>query len=153
MTITDIGVVICIAAGLLFAVYDVFIVDHFRQGETRLKVELKRQSRLDGLIFIGLIFILIYQNISSKGTVMTTTLLMILAFVAYYLSYIRRPKLVFKPQGFFFGNIFIRYERIQNMNLSEDGALVIDLEKRRLLIQVIEMDDLDKIYHFMIENQ
>lgn len=39
------------------------------------------------------------------------------------------------------------------MNLSEDGVLVIELEKRRLLIQVAQLDDLERIYKFMIENQ
>ncbi len=39
------------------------------------------------------------------------------------------------------------------MNLSEDGILVIDLEQRRLLIQVKQLDDLEKIYNFFIENQ
>ncbi|PSH13137.1 hypothetical protein B7R74_19640, partial [Yersinia pseudotuberculosis] len=31
--------------------------------------------------------------------------------------------------------------------------LVIDLEQRRLLIQVKKLDDLEKIYNFFIENQ
>ncbi|MFZ1872201.1 MAG: DUF986 family protein, partial [Chania sp.] len=37
--------------------------------------------------------------------------------------------------------------------LSEDGILVIDLEQRRLLIQVTQLDDLERIYHFLVENQ
>ncbi|CAK8741007.1 hypothetical protein SODG_004444 [Sodalis praecaptivus] len=39
------------------------------------------------------------------------------------------------------------------MNLSEDGYLVIDLEKRRLLIQVNKLGDLENIYHFLMELQ
>lgn len=39
------------------------------------------------------------------------------------------------------------------MNLSEDGYLVIDLEKRRLLIQVNKLDDPQEIYKFLIELQ
>ncbi len=32
------------------------------------------------------------------------------------------------------------------MNLSEDGVLVMQLEQRRLLIRVRNIDDLEKIY-------
>ncbi|MNV96677.1 hypothetical protein D3C71_1917080 [compost metagenome] len=61
--------------------------------------------------------------------------------------------MLFKAQGFFYANAFIEYNRIKAMNLSEDGILVIDLERRRLLIQVTQLDDLEKIYHFFVENQ
>ncbi|EBJ2461712.1 DUF986 family protein, partial [Salmonella enterica] len=39
------------------------------------------------------------------------------------------------------------------MNLSEDGVLVMQLEQRRLLIRVRNIDDLEKIYKLLIENQ
>ena len=38
------------------------------------------------------------------------------------------------------------------MNLSEDGFLVIDLEKRRLLIKAKQLDDLETIYNFFLTN-
>lgn len=152
MTLTDIALVIVIGLTLLYAIYDEFIMDRLK-GKTQLRVMLKRVNRLDALIFIGLVGILIYQNIVNNGTVITTSLLLFLAFMAFYLAYIRHPKLLFKSTGFFYANIFISYNRIQNMNLSEDGVLVIDLERRRLLIKVREINDLEKIYHFMIENQ
>ncbi|EDW8366068.1 DUF986 family protein, partial [Salmonella enterica subsp. enterica serovar Typhimurium var. 5-] len=38
-------------------------------------------------------------------------------------------------------------------NLSEDGVLVMQLEQRRLLIRVRNIDDLEKIYKLLIENQ
>ncbi|MEH0832741.1 DUF986 family protein [Pectobacterium cacticida] len=152
MTITDITLVVLIALALSYAVYDEFIMDK-RKGKTRLLVPLKRVNRLDTLIFIGLVGILIYQNVINNGAVITTYLLISLAFMACYLAYIRRPKLIFKSTGFFYANTFICYSRIKNMNLSEDGVLAIDLERRRLLIQVNQLDDLEKIYNFMIENQ
>ncbi|MCV9877302.1 DUF986 family protein [Brenneria izbisi] len=152
MTLTDIALVIVIGLTLLYAIYDEFIMDRLK-GKTQLRVMLKRVNRLDALIFIGLVGILIYQNIVNNGTVITTSLLLFLVFMATYLAYIRHPKLLFKLTGFFYANIFISYNRIQSMNLSEDGVLVIDLEHRRLLIKVREIDDLEKIYHFMIENQ
>ncbi|HAE8995264.1 TPA_asm: DUF986 family protein, partial [Salmonella enterica] len=38
-------------------------------------------------------------------------------------------------------------------NLSEDGVLVMQLEQRRLLIRVRNIDNLEKIYKLLIENQ
>jgi uncharacterized membrane protein YobD (UPF0266 family) len=151
MSSTDIGLIIIIALALLFALYDEFIVDKFIKGKTGLKIGLRRLNRLDGLIFIGLVVILIYQNIINNGTVVTTTLLLALIALSVYLAYIRRPKMIFKPDGFFYGNFFINYNLIKNMNLSEDGFLVIDLEKRRLLIKVERLDDLETIYNFFLE--
>ncbi|WP_139380805.1 DUF986 family protein, partial [Salmonella enterica] len=47
----------------------------------------------------------------------------------------------------------LEYNRIKEMNLSEDGVLVMQLEQRRLLIRVRNIDDLEKIYKLLIENQ
>ncbi|MEA7515287.1 DUF986 family protein, partial [Salmonella enterica subsp. enterica serovar Virginia] len=41
-------------------------------------------------------------------------------------------------------NVWIEYNRIKEMNLSEDGELVMQLEQRRLLIRVRNIDDLEK---------
>lgn len=152
MSTTDIVLIVIIALMLAYAIFDEFI-QLLRNGKTHLQVSLRRTNRLDTLIFIGLIGILIYQNIIHNGTVLTTTLLISLAMMAIYLSYIRRPKLLFKTTGFIYTNIFIPYDRIRNMNLSEDGILVVELEKRRLLISVQQLDDLEKIYKFMLDNQ
>lgn len=152
MSLTDYVIVLFIALFLLYAVYDELIMDRLR-GETRLKVLLKRRNKLDSLIFVGLVAILLYQNIAANGTRLTTTLLMALAFCSVYLFWIRQPKLLFKAQGFFYANIFIDYDRIKAMNLSEDGVLVIELEKRKLYIHVSKLDDLENIYHFMVAQQ
>ncbi|UQY42609.1 DUF986 domain-containing protein [Mixta hanseatica] len=97
--------------------------------------------------------ILIYNNVIQHGPVITTTLLMALIAVAVYLAWIRTPQLLLKSQGLFFANIWINYDRIKSMNLSEDGVLVIQLEQRNLLIRVRKLDDLEKIYLVMLENQ
>ncbi|AIR67827.1 DUF986 family protein [Dickeya fangzhongdai] len=152
MTFTDIVLMVSIALALLYAIYDEFIMDR-RQGQTRLKVRLRRAHRLDALIFSLLVAILIYKNVTTHGSPFTTLLLFSLILMAIYLTLIRYPKLLFKDQGFFYANTYIAYHRIKNMNLSEDGILVVELEKSRLLIAVNELDDLEKIYHFMIENQ
>ncbi len=53
----------------------------------------------------------------------------------------------------FLRQCLIEYNRIKEMNLSEDGVLVMQLEQRRLLIRVRNIDDLEKIYKLLIENQ
>ncbi|MBP2850190.1 DUF986 family protein [Dickeya oryzae] len=152
MTFTDVVLMVSIALSLLYAIYDEFLMGR-RHGHTLLKVQLRRKHRLDALIFIVLVAILIYKNVTAQGAYLTTLLLFSLILMAIYLTMIRYPKLLFKDQGFFYANTYIPYHRIKNMNLSEDGILVIGLEKSRLLVAVNDLDDLEKIYNFMIENQ
>lgn len=150
MSLTDLAIMVFIVLLLLYALYDEFGMDKMR-GATLLKVQLKRSNRIDCLIFVVLLGILVYRNIADHGAPLTTWLLISLALVAVYISYIRWPKLLFKAQGFYYANAFIEYRRINAMNLSEDGVLAIDLEKRRLLIQVTQLDDLERIYHFLLK--
>ncbi|WP_025121890.1 MULTISPECIES: DUF986 family protein [unclassified Serratia (in: enterobacteria)] len=152
MSLTDSVILIFIVLMLAYALYDEFGMNLLK-GKTLLKVQLKRSNRVDCLIFVGLVAILIYQNVTSQGAPVTTYLLISLALIALYISYIRWPKMLFKATGFFYANAFIDYRRIKAMNLSEDGFLVIDLEQRRLLIQVTHLDDLEKIYNFFLENK
>ncbi|MFS2225569.1 DUF986 family protein [Pantoea sp. B65] len=152
MSLTDYLIIALLALFLLYAIYDEFLMER-RRGEIRLKVLLQRRNKLDSLIFIGLIAILIYHNVMAQGAQITTVLLMVLAFLAIYTFWIRRPKLIFKSQGFFYANVWIDYSRIKGMNLSEDGVLVMQLEHRQLLIHVKELDDLERIYKTLIENQ
>jgi uncharacterized membrane protein YobD (UPF0266 family) len=152
MTVTDIVLVLFIVTLLAYAVYDEFIMPR-RHGETLLSLPLLRRGRVDAFIFAGLILILIYNNATSHGALLTTWLLCALALMAIYLFWIRTPKLIFKRRGFFFANVWIVYNRIKEMNLSEDGVLVMQLEKRRLLIRVKNIDDLEKIYKIMVNTQ
>jgi uncharacterized membrane protein YobD (UPF0266 family) len=115
---------------LAFAIYDQFIMPR-RHGPLLLAIPLLRRSRVDGIIFVGLTAILIYNNVISHGALITTWLLSALALMGY-LFWIRTPKIIFKPR-FFFANIWIEYKRIKEMNLSEDGVLVMQLEQRRCL--------------------
>lgn len=100
MTVTDIGLAIMIVIALLFAVFDEFIVHYALRGKTRLRVPLRRQGRLDGLVFIVLRLILLYKNITTGGTVVTLTLILILSLMVVYLAYIRRPRMLFKTEVF-----------------------------------------------------
>jgi uncharacterized membrane protein YobD (UPF0266 family) len=152
MTITDLVLVFFIAALLAYAIYDQFIMPR-RNGPTLLAIPLLRRSRVDSVIFIGLIAILIYNNVTSHGAIMTTWLLCALALMGFYIFWIRVPKILFKQGGFFFANVWIEYNRIKEMNLSEDGVLVMQLEQRRLLIRVRNIDDLEKIYKLLISSQ
>ncbi|MEZ6874635.1 DUF986 family protein [Enterobacter sp. KBR-315C3_2022] len=152
MTVTDLALVLFIAALLAYAIYDEFIMPR-RHGETLLSLPLLRRSRVDGFIFAGLVVILIYNNVTAHGAILTTWLLCALALMAVYLFWIRTPKIIFKSSGFFFANAWIEYRRIKEMNLSEDGVLVMQLEQRRLLVRVKNIDDLEKIYKLMVETQ
>lgn len=152
MTITDLVLVFFIAALLAYAIYDQFIMPR-RNGPTLLAIPLQRRSRVDSIIFIGLIAILIYNNVTSHGAIITTWLLCALALMGFYIFWIRVPKILFKQDGFFFANVWIEYNRIKAMNLSEDGVLVMQLEQRRLLIRVRNIDDLEKIYKLLVSSQ
>jgi len=152
MSLTDYLIILFIVLFMAYAIFDELIMTRLK-GPTLLKVFLQRRNKLDSLIFVGLVAILIYQNIVNQGPRVTTTLLMVLASLSVYLFWIRLPKLLFKPQGFWYANVFIDYSRIKTMNLSEDGILVIELESRRLLIHVRKLDDLETIYQFMVQQQ
>ncbi|WON78315.1 DUF986 family protein [Serratia sp. UGAL515B_01] len=132
MSLTNSVLLIFILLMLLYALYDEFGMS-LMKGKTLLPIQLKRSNRLDCLTFVGLVAILIYKNIISQGGIVTTYLLISLALIAVYISYIRWPKILFKTHGFFYANIFTSYAKIRAMNLSEDGILVINLEQRRLL--------------------
>ncbi len=151
MLAVDIILTILILLCLVFFLYEKLLVN-FIHGKTRLRIALKRKNKLDCLIFVSLTGILIYANISSKALVLTDWLLLGLALMSICFFCIRSPELCFKDTGFFYVGIFIRYNQITSINLSEDGILVITLEKRRLLIHVSRLDSLEKIYHFLLEN-
>ena len=152
MTLTDWVLILFILVLLAFAIYDDVIMAK-RKGATLLTIPLLRRSRVDGAIFIGLVAILIYNNVTSNGAPLTTWLLGALALMAIYLFWFRQPKIIFKRHGFFFANAWIEYNRIKAMNLSEDGVLVMQLEQRRLLIRVKNIDDLERIYKLLVNTQ
>ncbi|MCG9509817.1 DUF986 family protein, partial [Providencia rettgeri] len=149
MTFNDAILAIIILLMLVYAIYDEFI-QHLLKGKTLLKINLKRKHRIDAIIFIVLICIVIYTNIVRHGNLLTTYLLLVTIFMSIYLAFIRTPKLFFKQTGFYFANTFILYERIKTMNLSEDGILIIGLEQKKIYIKVSHLDDLQRIYEFLI---
>ncbi|MBP6121379.1 MULTISPECIES: DUF986 family protein [Providencia] len=152
MTLNDSILAIIILIMLVYAIYDEFI-QQLLKGKTLLKINLKRKHRVDAIIFIVLICIVIYTNIIRHGSSLTTYLLMITILMAIYLAFIRKPKLFFKQDGFYFANTFILYNRIKTMNLSEDGILIIGLEQKKINMQVTHLDDLQRIYEFLINHK
>jgi len=150
MTLTDVVLMVLIAAMVLFAVYEDAIVPR-RNGATLLRVALCRRHKIDSAIFIGLLLILLWQNVAHQGPPRTTTLLMMLCFLALWLGWIRSPALLMKAEGLFYAGAWIDYRRIQGMQLSEDGILAIQLEQRRLYVAAKDLDDLARIYHTLIE--
>ncbi|ARU93095.1 DUF986 family protein [Tatumella citrea] len=137
---------VCLTGWLLFDE----VVTGWLKGPTTLKVGLLRGKRIDGTIFIGLVAILLYNNINHQGSALTNWLLSVLLLAGVYMIWLRRPMLLFKPDGFWFSSLYIPYSRIQKINLSEDGVLVISLESRNLLIRVRNIDDLEQIYRTMV---
>ncbi|HGL6365546.1 TPA: DUF986 family protein [Citrobacter koseri] len=152
MTVTDLVLVLFIVALLAYAIYDQFIMPR-RNGPTLLAVPLLRRGRVDSVIFVGLVAILIYNNVTSHGAQITTWLLCALALMGFYIFWVRAPRIIFKQKGFFFANVWIEYNRIKEMNLSEDGVLVMQLEQRRMLIRVRNIDDLERIYKLLVSSQ
>ncbi|WP_350305310.1 DUF986 family protein [Photorhabdus viridis] len=152
MSLNDMVLVGLIVLMLAFAVYDEFVVNLLK-GKTYLQIKLKRKHKIDALIFIILILIVVYNNITAYGSRLTTYLLLFTILVTIYIAYIRSPKLLFKNNGFFYANTFISYDRIKTINLSEDGILVIGLENKKLYLSVSQLDDLERIYKFLIENR
>ncbi|OCQ52830.1 hypothetical protein Ppb6_02174 [Photorhabdus australis subsp. thailandensis] len=152
MGLNDMVLVGLIVLMLIFAIYDEFVVNLLK-GKTYLQIKLKRKHRIDAFIFIILILIVVYNNITSHGSRLTTYLLLFTILVTIYIAYIRSPKLLFKSNGFFYVNMFVSYDRIKTINLSEDGILVIGLENKKLYISVYQLDDLERIYKFLIENR
>lgn len=150
MSLTDALIALLGIAFALFAIYDDAILPR-RKGPTKLRVALRRRHKIDSGIFIVLLLILLWNNVSNHGPQLTTTLLMVLCFMAIWLFWLRTPKLLMKTEGLFFGSVWIDYRRIQSMNLSEDGILVMQLEQRRLLIAVKQLDDLERIYNTLVE--
>ncbi|MDE1479310.1 DUF986 family protein [Xenorhabdus bovienii] len=152
MSLNDIILIILILLMLAFAIYDEFIINQIK-GKTLLNIKLKRKHRIDALIFIVLISIVIYNNVIVQGNQLTTHLLLFIILVTIYLGYMRSPKLIFKKQGFYYANRFFQYKKINTMNLSEDGILMISFEKNNIYITVRKLDDLEEIYQFLVNNR
>lgn len=148
MAWTDTVLSLSIAALLLLALY-IEVVLPQRKGSTLLRVMLRRRHLADSTIFIGLLLILLWKNLSNQGPQLTTTLLLLCA-LTFWLFWLRRPALLMKSTGLFYAGIWIDYRRIAAINLSQDGILLIQLEQRQLFIAVRDADDLQRIWQTLV---
>ncbi|HBO37159.1 MAG TPA: hypothetical protein DD638_00650 [Pasteurellaceae bacterium] len=147
---TDTLVLIGILIFFLYALYDQFGMDLLK-GKTKLKVRLKKQAKSDAIIFIVLICLIIYQAQSQIHTLSTFTLFLLATAIilTIYGAFIRAPVLLLKQEGFFYGNIYLGYDRIHQVNLAEGNIIVIDLKSgKRLLVFLITKEDADKVVAF-----
>ncbi|SUC09486.1 DUF986 family protein [Pasteurella canis] len=137
--------------GILFffayALYDQFGMD-FWKGKSLLKLNLKKQAKKDGVIFIVLLIVIIYQTQASI-TAVSLYLLATLIILTIYAAFIRSPVLILKQQGFFFGNVYFSYKNIYQINLAEGNILVIDMQSgKRLLVHLLTEKDREQVVEF-----
>lgn len=139
-----------------YAIYDQFLMNKLK-GETKLDVPLKRQATADGAILIGLIVLTIYQGVQHQIEPLTLFLLATCIILSAYSAFIRHPRLLLKEKGFFYGNLYIEYDKIAQLNLADsqtkkgesEKIFVIDLKTgRRLLVRIQHADDLEKVVAF-----
>ena len=129
---------------VLYLIYDTFIIDMLK-GKTSLTIQLRKRNIMDTLIFAALFLVIFIITLFKGGNMMDAYLLLALTVLYLILSFVRQPKIRFKKEGFFYGNFFVRYDAIDQMNLAEDGILAIIANTRRHLIYVRNMDDLERM--------
>ncbi|ANZ95442.1 MULTISPECIES: YobD family protein [Brochothrix] len=129
---------------VLYLIYDTFIIDMLK-GKTSLTIQLRKRNIMDTLIFAALFLVIFIITLFKGGNMTDAYLLLALTVLYLILSFVRQPKIRFKKEGFFYGNFFVRYDAIDQMNLAEDGILAIIANTRRHLIYVRNMDDLERM--------
>lgn len=135
---------LCILAYFAYAFWEQFGIDRIK-GKTRLKVRLKKRTKLDSLIFITLIAVIIWQ---SEGHIapFTVYLLAFLVLLSLYMAFLRTPMLIFKEDGFFFENIFVSFDKIQAVNLADNHKLVFHLKNgKRMVAWLNQQTDVDAV--------
>ncbi|MDU8924000.1 DUF986 family protein [Pasteurellaceae bacterium LIM206] len=147
-----INIILLLFIGVFFiyAVYDQFGMDWLK-GKTKLKVRLKKQGKTDAIILIILLGLIIYQSFAEINMMQSFTLFLLATAIILiiYGAFIRSPTLVLKEKGFFFGNLYLEYDKIRQINLANDNIIVIDLKNgRRLLAQLTSQSDTDAVVAF-----
>lgn len=138
---------------LFFAIafYDQFLIDKLK-GKTRLKVRLLRRNKIEGAIFIVLLIIAVAQANWHTIEPFTLFLLSTFAILIIYHFFIRYPTLSLKDKGFFFANMFITYDKINTINVTEDGFLQFVLKNGKALpIYIENVDDVAKVLQSLVE--
>jgi uncharacterized membrane protein YobD (UPF0266 family) len=150
MTLTLVVLLIIIAGYTAYLIYDEF-VSLWIKGKTVLTVRLRKRSFIDQLILAVLVVILYISNRLQNNSATINLLLLILAGLLLLYAFVHTPKARFKETGFLYGFQFIEYDSIKNMRLSKDGVLVIDTDRRRVLLFARKIEDLEQILKLLQE--
>lgn len=143
----DILLFIGIILFFCYAFYDQFGMDLLK-GKTKLKVRLKKQAKSDAVIFIALTAILLYQT-KAQISAITMYLLATTVILSIYVSFIRSPVLILKERGFFHNNLYLDYDKIQQVNLAEGDVFVFELKNgKQLTLRLADAGDRDKVVDF-----
>lgn len=151
MSITGFIILIFIVLIAGYLLYESVVIP-FLQGKTKLVIPLRKRLLGDQFIFAGLLVILYISNYVRGVKGWDNYLLLILTILFIFYALIRSPKACFKDKGFFYGIFYTKYDKIKNMRLSEDGILVIDTDRRRLLLFAKRIEDLERILKHLIEH-
>ncbi|WP_010630520.1 DUF986 family protein [Sporolactobacillus vineae] len=152
MTVTDIILLLIVIAYSGYYLFD-GLIQPFLGGKTVLTVRLRRRNYADQLIFAGIVVIIFINNRVHGGGGLTDLFLLLLTMVLLYGVIFYAPKARFKEKGFYYGLSYNAYAGIKKMKLSKDGVLVIECEKRRVLLFVRQEEDLEKILKMFVAHE
>jgi uncharacterized membrane protein YobD (UPF0266 family) len=137
---------------LAYILYDDFLVRLFK-GKTVLSVRLKKRNYIDQLVLAALLVIIFISNaIKGENNTVMNIVLILLILALLYNTFIKTPCVRFKSDGFFYGLSYTKYDQVKKMNLSEDGVLVVDTNRRRMLLYARKIEDLEKVLHVLVEH-
>ncbi|MBC1732181.1 DUF986 family protein [Listeria seeligeri] len=130
---------------LLYILYNDAVIPLWK-GKSVLTVKLRSRGRWDGYLFVGIIALLFVSNaFFREGPFSTSVLLAIMGVLFIYICFFRSSRAVFKETGIFYALLFFPYDKIERMNLSEDGILVIETNRQRLMLFAKSEQDLEKM--------
>ncbi|MET1247259.1 DUF986 family protein [Sporolactobacillus sp. STCC-11] len=99
-----------------------------------------------------LVIIFISNAIKGENNTVMNIVLILLILALLYNTFIKTPCVRFKSDGFFYGLSYTKYDQVKKMNLSEDGVLVVDTNRRRMLLYARKIEDLEKVLHVLVEH-
>ncbi|MFC0309081.1 YobD family protein [Gallibacterium trehalosifermentans] len=146
--IINITLLVLIVLYFLYAIYDQFLMDK-RYGKTELKIRLLHKHKIDSLVMLFLIWIAVYQALPQGVESGTLYLLVMLSILLIYHAFIRYPIFLLKKDGFFLNNLYIPYQYINTINISENGFLQLVLKNGKTLpVYIRDVDDVAKVLQF-----
>ncbi|MCQ2008762.1 MAG: DUF986 family protein [Sporolactobacillus sp.] len=150
MTLTIVVMYLIFAGLLAYILYDDLLV-RLLKGKTILSVRLRKRNYLDQLILAALLVIIYVSNtVRGDNSIFLNIALILLVLTLLYNTFVKAPMARFKKDGFFYGLGFIKYDQVKKMNLSEDGVLVVDTNRRRMLLYARKIEDLEKILNVFV---